>query len=520
VRRIWLWTLILGMTIAQCGIAARIGLDEAARVVSAFASLEGKGGVRPLSSSQASTAVRILYDRNGETILGYVCELEPQGYVVLGPDTDLVPIIAWSLESAFCWERDPSNVLLDLLQTDLHLRLAALGQGLVSQPQLDKNRRQWLSMQPASPGNEPVPSSEMVGPLIEAPTWAQEAPWNQLCPIDPATGERSDTGCAATALAQILNFWKYPSSVAFAPSDSYVTGTRSLHVDATQADSTGFRYGAKSHHNPGDADMARLSFAAGVSLKMDYTSNGSGAYAIDIAVALAGSTTPATGTRSVRPAVWGFASADIRTCVNSDWGFPFLQTSTAFYDTLKEDLNQGRPAILYVKGLGATTGHILICDGHESSTSRYHLNMGWGGHSDGWYALPEDMPASYSVVEYAVVHIQPGASSATDGASDSGGLSSSGNGAGDFVAYPNPFTEGVTFQYRGDLDGDLSVSVYDLAGRLLWSEERLRVKEIAWDGTSLRDGDLSGGAYIFVITVEDGRDSVTRRGILFKLKRP
>lgn len=52
--------------------------------------------------------------------------------------------------------------------------------------------------------------SKAVIPALVSTQWNQDAPYNDKCPTD--AGGRSVTGCAATALAQIINYHKYPAT--------------------------------------------------------------------------------------------------------------------------------------------------------------------------------------------------------------------------------------------------------------------------------------------------------------------
>ena len=52
-------------------------------------------------------------------------------------------------------------------------------------------------------------SSSQVDPLITT-EWGQSEPYNDLCPIDE--GNPTKTGCVATAMAQIVNYWESPCS--------------------------------------------------------------------------------------------------------------------------------------------------------------------------------------------------------------------------------------------------------------------------------------------------------------------
>ena len=61
-----------------------------------------------------------------------------------------------------------------------------------------------------------TPSSTVWGPLLPFQTWDQSGPiaygssvnFNDYCPIDPSTGERSLTGCVATVNAELAYYWR------------------------------------------------------------------------------------------------------------------------------------------------------------------------------------------------------------------------------------------------------------------------------------------------------------------------
>ncbi len=53
-------------------------------------------------------------------------------------------------------------------------------------------------------------STKTVGPLC-ATEWSQNDPYNMLCPSGNYNGH-APTGCVPTAMAQIMYFWKYPST--------------------------------------------------------------------------------------------------------------------------------------------------------------------------------------------------------------------------------------------------------------------------------------------------------------------
>ena len=511
-RRLLLAMMVVLALLAAGASARPVETHEAECAALSALPTSSSSHVGPAAMASEIVAVHELRDEDDVQVLGYVYDLHPRGFVVVAADTEMVPVIASSFETSFSWDESAENLLLHLLRADLALRSAALADGQVSLVDRRRHEDQWDALGRSS-AVEPRSQSRMIGPLLEAPTWAQGAPWNDYAPIDPRTGERSLAGCVAVSLAQIVNYWQYPSSVRFSSADSYVTRMRGISVDATSASIDSIEYPEVSFYSPDDRVMAELARAAGVSVRMDYSAQGSGAYATDIAVALAGSAAPVSS--SAPSGVWGYASAEIRSYVNRHWGAPYVQSIGDFYDELRDDLEEGVPAILCVTISGTTIGHTVIADGFDPESGRYHLNLGWGGYSDGWYALPEDMPPGYNVVEYGILNIQPPASGSGPG-NPSDSPASPGSDEARTMAFsttPNPFARKAVFEYLGGETPDLvSVSIYGLDGRVLWMDEVQYSDEISWDGTG-QDGErLANGAYIYVMVVSVDGETLARRG--------
>ena len=510
-----LWVLILlALALLGAGAFARpVETQEAQQAALSALPASGSNRLEPSAISYDIAEVRELRDSVDDRLLGYVYELRPRGYVVVAADTELSPVIASSLESSFSWDESSQNVLLHLLRTDLSLRLAALADGFVSSEARRDNEAEWDALGHESRAETRTSLGGMIGPLLEAPTWAQSAPWNDLAPIDPRSGKRSLAGCVAVSLAQIVNYWQYPSSITFSSSDSYVTRMRGISVDASLAGIDSIGYPEVSFYSPDDRVMAELTRAAGVSVRMDYSAEGSGAYATDIAVALAGASAPVSS--SAPSGVWGYASAEIRSYVNTHWGAPYVQSIGGFYSELREDLEQGIPAILCVTISGTAVGHTVIADGFDPESGRYHLNLGWGGYSDGWYALPDDMPPGYNIVEYGILNIQPPSAGTGSGSSGDGSVPGGpgGNRTLSVSTSPNPFASEVVFEYLGDETPDLLVvSIYGLDGRILWEDEAQFSQEIPWRGRD-RDGErLANGAYIYVMVASVDGEKLALRG--------
>ncbi len=85
-----------------------------------------------------------------------------------------------------------------------------------------------------------------------------------------------------------------------------------------------------------------------------------------------------------------------------------------------------------------------------------------------------------------------------------------------FYAAPTPAVNLVTFGFVGTgVAARISVEVYDLSGRLLWSGEGANVRELVWTGCAAGGGFVANGAYVYVVRVTDGADSLHGTGMLF-----
>ena len=186
-----------------------------------------------------------------------------------------------------------------------------------------------------------------------------------MCP--QIGNERAVTGCVATALSQIMYIHKYPTKGI--GSHSYKTETEGLTVSAnfgnTTYDWANMIPNYNKSYTSAQADaVATLMFHAGVAADMDYTVDGSGAVS---SIALVGLTN-----------YFGYDKAI--NVLPKD----FLKEETTL-QTIASDLQAGRP--VYISGSTVNQeGHAFVCDGMQSD-GYLHINWGWNGMADGYFAI-------------------------------------------------------------------------------------------------------------------------------------
>lgn len=122
-------------------------------------------------------------------------------------------------------------------------------------------------------------------PTLVKTKWNQSAPYNNDCPI--VAGGRAVTGCVATAMAQVINYFRYPLIGSGEHSYIYNGNTYSFNFGATTFDWNNmldvYTEDATAQQNEA---VATLMFACGVSVNMNYTSRESGTSDLYVANAL------------------------------------------------------------------------------------------------------------------------------------------------------------------------------------------------------------------------------------------
>ncbi len=214
-----------------------------------------------------------------------------------------------------------------------------------------------------------------VAPLLGGIKWDQGSPYNNLCPtISTSSSTKSATGCVATAMAQVMRYYKWP--IQGIGSNTYTpTGLKSLSVDFSKTtydwENMTETYNASSTQTQINA-VATLMYHCGVAVNMDYGESS------------------------------GATSSDMAQALSNNFGYdPNLQlylrdyySSSEWVDLIKTELNGNRP-VLY-GGNSSDGGHQFVCDGYDSN-DLFHFNWGWSGSSDGYFELSVLNPPSLGI---------------------------------------------------------------------------------------------------------------------------
>jgi len=225
-------------------------------------------------------------------------------------------------------------------------------------------------------------SAQVVSPLLTT-TWGQDNPYYNQCP--KKNGEQTVTGCMATSISQVINYNEYPAQ--FEGSHSYKDNgvTRSLNFSEISIDYSLLRDSYRNSQGSTEekAEVAKLMYAVGIALDMNYGTNdegGSGATSTNAYRGLVENLGQKRATRIQR-----------QQCSLDEWN-----------EILQFELTNQRPVVM--DGHSSEGGHSFVVDGVDSR-GYYHINWGWDSAGDGYFDV--------SVLHPSV--IGTGASEASDG---------------------------------------------------------------------------------------------------------
>lgn len=344
--------------------------------------------------NQSRTPYRSVRRVNGqpESAYYYVFNAEGgHGYVIVSGDDRTPEILGYVEDGSFDPENIPENMKSWLqLYAD---QIKFLADNNIT---VDKNAQRARARAQATRRSVPE---------LLTTRWNQGRPYNITCPnyyLEDDTKEASPlplrsgpaTGCTATAMAQVMNFYKYPpklKTVIPSYSITYWSKTDGSSKTVTQkaiAKNTPIdwehmqdKYNWEDGHvaNVYDSAVANLMHMCGQAVNMHYG--------------------PSSGANFSAEAYIKYFGFDNSCYVGerSDYSID------DWFNMLYNEISQGYPVLF--SGFSSGGGHAFVLDGFDGE-SLFHLNWGWGGGSNGWFLVGILNPGDNSGI---------GASSSSDG---------------------------------------------------------------------------------------------------------
>lgn len=278
------------------------------------------------------------------------------GFVIVPAEDVLPPVLGYSLENEYINDKQPDSYR-NFMQTYSDA-ITYIRQNQASQDQ--ETKALWDRYMTPDIQTLTRSSGKGVTPLLKC-LWDQGYPYNALCPeSQEGPGGHVYAGCVATAMAQVMYYWRYPLQGTGSHSYYYPPyGNISANFGATEYQWEGM-LNSITFDQP--VPIAELQFHCGVAVEMMYSPNGSGAYSSDVPPAL--------------KSYFGYSN-------NCYYSQKNDHSNTEWINMLKDNLDQGWP--MYYSGHGTAGGHAFVCDGYDGDL--FHFNFGWSGSSNGYYTL-------------------------------------------------------------------------------------------------------------------------------------
>ncbi len=277
---------------------------------------------------------------------------EGKGFTIVSGDDRLPEIVGYSVEGTYDEASLPANYVSFMKAYRDMVESMEKGDAHAMACAAEANALRTSGYQ------QPV-----VSPLLGEIAWNQSEPYNDMCPLYNKK-DHAATGCVATAMAQVMMYYQYPSELK-EDIPAYVTRSHRLSIPSI---GKGAKYDwdnmlpVYSLGNYDDAQasaVAKLLYHCGAAVQMDYSSSS------------------AASVSSAHLAKYFGYDADMMVDLTRA-----TFTLAEWTQIMDKELEARRP-ILY-SGQSSDGGHEFVCDGSDGN-GLYHINWGWGGYQDGYF---------------------------------------------------------------------------------------------------------------------------------------
>ena len=313
------------------------------------------------------------------SVLYYIFNMSTGGYVAVSATVVTPPVLCYSFSGKYEPSKVPDNFKAWVEQYGRQISFAISTKAEVA-PEIAAQWDYYLTTPFGS--LKPFADREVL-PMLTT-NWDQGTFYNALCPEDPAgPAGHCVTGCVATALGQLMNYFRWPETgIGSYSYDCPPYGT--LSADFSQASYLWDLMENKPEHS--NEEVAELLYHLGVSVDMVYGPDGSGMYNHKAAYTLKTFFKYSPETQYV-----------FRDSTSMDWD-----------SLIVSHLDRNIP--LYYAGWSVPNlyGHAFICDGYQGE-NYYNFNWGWSGSMDGYFYTDNLTPGgnNFNLAQELVINAVP-----------------------------------------------------------------------------------------------------------------
>jgi len=339
--------------------AKEITLFEAESVAKNFIYITSNKYEKSISFEDIKLSSPYTYAVDGKPVF-YAFEMDP-GFIIISGDDRYEPVIGYSFEGDFAFESAPSHYkgfILNYAEQIVYARENHIEATAEISARWSDLRSSDITAMDLSR------DSRDVAPLLDC-TWDQGSPYNIYCPEDAAgPGGHTWVGCVATAMAQIMYYWRYPETGTgdhcYWPGN-YDYGQQCADFGATTYNWDGMTNGIDNKFPQANAE---LQYHCAVSVNMNFDPDGSGAYSGNVPNSLY--------------LYFRYTGAQYKEKAS--------YTLSGWMALLRADIDNDIP-VYYSGHSPSEGGHAFVCDGYQGDN--FHFNFGWSGSGNGYYSLSD-----------------------------------------------------------------------------------------------------------------------------------
>lgn len=295
------------------------------------------------------------------------------GFVIISGDDRLSPVVGYS-DRGFAGEMPP-----------------ALAEWLDEYSEYVDDVRSGIVMPVKAAAAAP---GDKIEPMLQT-SWNQSAPYNNYCP--EVNGQKTPTGCTATAMAQIMKFHEWPlTPKANVIWKNNITGvSETLYLTSHTYDWSKMLPHYRNGYTAEQADaVATLMVDVGKAIDSNYALAGTGSSEVSASYALVN--------------VFDY-SPDATIVRRSEY------TDEEFVAIIRENLEARQPLLYTGHSQSYGSGHAFVCDGIDEN-NMLHIDWGWDGTYNGYFDMTYMTPegtgigggeGSYNVGQAIIANIRP-----------------------------------------------------------------------------------------------------------------
>ena len=375
-------SIVLAISVFLCGRAKAENIDvQTAKQIGAYYFTVATGAKAPIEADN----LKLIQQFDNPTLCIpalYAFNVAGNGFIIVSASDCVEPVLAYSPVGSF----DPDNINPACQYIlDSYVRVVSENQ----------NSNAVASAQAKSLWDEMTQQTFTCNPdskavLVQA-KWDQIEPYNYWSPVKQ--GVHCPAGCVATAMGMIIHFWKHPEvggndneSTASCPWNG-TTLRYKFRVDSNK-----FHYEDMPNQLKTNSTyeqmraIGKLLLACGITVKMNWDVEGSGAHSEDVPGALS---------RWFRYSSEAKYILRERAYVNAagHLSFTTLVSDAEWLSILHSEIDDHARPVYYsgtdYNGTGRDAGgHAFVIAGSSAADQKkFFIRWGWGGSSDGFFTL-------------------------------------------------------------------------------------------------------------------------------------